>query len=156
MGWWATKRPGEIMGDDVADEIGAAFQFFRDVPDSKPTFQQLIDATAGVVHDDGDAFLSDASAVRGKRIAAVFESPAPTLVSRPNTSADGLQHFLGRLFRKIAGYYLDTEYRRKPRLTEVLDGLAFVLRPRPQEVIRDAEGLTLVEFRVEESGEQAS
>ena len=76
MGWWSTSRPGEIMGDDVADEIAAGFQFLLDMTSKKPSFQELLDATAQIVRSDGGEFLLDADAVRGKPIEAVFEQPA--------------------------------------------------------------------------------
>ncbi len=151
MGWWSTGRPGEVMGDEVADEIVAGFDFLEGATGKKPNFQELLDATAQTVLSDGGVFLSDADSVRGKPLEAVFESAAPTLVSRPNPPIDDLLFNLGSMFRRVARHYLNTDDRRKPRLTELLDGLAFVLRVKPERLLRDAEGLKLVEFRVRES-----
>jgi hypothetical protein len=148
MGWWSTGRPGQIMGDDVADEIAAGFKFLLDMTAKKPNFQELLDSTAQMIRSDGGEFLSDADAVRGKPLEAIFQPPAPTLVSRPNPPIDDLLFNLGGVFRRVARHYLSTEYQRKPRLSELLDGLAFVLRPTPEEFLRDTEGLKLVEFRV--------
>jgi hypothetical protein len=150
MGWWSTGHGHDIIGDDVADALTERLRFLEDMTDQKPSFQELLDRTADLVITDGDAFLSDAASVAGRPIEAVFEPPAPTLVSRQEPPVDDLMFGLVGVFVKVAELYEATEHARKPRLSEVLSALTFVLSVRPEELLRDAKGLSLVAIRAAE------
>lgn len=149
MGWWATGHGDDVMGDDVVDTLIDGFRLLEQ-KGRKPTFQEIIDAAADLVRSDGEEFLSDAESLGGRPIEAVFETSAPTLVSRPDPPADELRSTMAGVFREVAGLYLGTDYHRKPRLTELLEAMAFVLRVRPERFLREAEDLSLAGFRVKE------
>jgi hypothetical protein len=132
MGWWSTGRPGEITGDDVVDEIAAGFQFLEGMTGTKPDFQELLDPTAQMVQSDGGEFLLRCGL--GPRQTHRGRVCAPRLVSRPDAPIDDLLFNVGGMFRRVAQHYMNTDFRRKPHLTELLDGLAFVLRVEPERV----------------------
>jgi hypothetical protein len=146
MGWWPTGNGKDIIGDEVADAVLSKFQFQEKMTGTKPTLQELLDATAFLVSRDGDDFLSEYTPDERLRLEAILKGPAPALQSRPEPPVDDLMFGLAALFRTIAGLYMNTGHERKPRLSELLAGLAFVLRSRPERVLRDGQGLELVGF----------
>ena len=151
MGWWKIKDSDDIMGDGPADVLLSALRFHETITGEKPTFQEVLDATANLVKYDGGLFLCDAESEAQKDIVAVFAPPAPQLSSRPIETND-LIFNLTRAFEKVAGLYLDTGHQRKPRLRELLVALSSVLRVEPEELLRDVGGVLLVDFRVKDTG----
>jgi hypothetical protein len=118
---------------------------------SKPSLQELLDGTAFLVSRDGDDFLSEYTPDEALRLEAVPEPPAPALQSRPEPPVDDLMFALAALFQEIAGLYIHTGHQRKPCLSELLAGLAFPLRSRPERLLRDGEGIELARFARTES-----
>jgi hypothetical protein len=146
MGWWPSGNGEDIMGDEVADAVLGTLQFHEKMTGTKPTLQELLDATAFLVSRDGDDFLSEYTPDEGLRLEAILKAPTPALQSRPEPPVDDLMFGLPALFREIAGLYMNTGHRRKPRMSELLAGLAFVLRSRPERILRDGQGIELVGF----------
>lgn len=157
MGWWATGHDDDLMGDEPADTIVGELKFHEEMNGRKPSFQELIDAATLVLRTDGGDILADPESLGDRSLEAVFEPPAPSLATRPNLPAlvsrpelpvSKLMFDLVGAFNQISRQYLETELHRKPRLTELLEALAFPLRVRPERVLRDSDGLELREFRV--------
>jgi hypothetical protein len=144
MGWWATGHADDVIGDDAADSLVGALRFYARMTKSKPTFQELLDATYMVLRTDGDGLLADHESLGP--LEAVFDSPAQNLVSH-EVSVDALMMHLSNALQEITQHY-DLAVHRKPRLSEILEVTAFPLRARAGQFLRDAEGLTLKELRV--------
>jgi hypothetical protein len=147
MGWWRTGQGDDIMGDDGADAIEGFLKEHAKIEGQKPSFQELLDATANVLQSDGDSILSNPEALGSSEVEAVFAEPVTTLVSRSRLNTS-LKSRLLKCFQDIAKQYLDTEYKRKPRLSEIFSIINFVLCVDPDDLLREAEGAKLLELRV--------
>lgn len=157
MGWWATGHDDDIAGDDPVDTIVEDLAFYHEMHGDKPSFQELLDAFAATLQLYGGALLADPDSYVNEPMEAVFAPPAPTLVTSanlgelacdPSSPVSSLILNLFSAFRKISKQYLESEVQRKPRVTEMVEVLAFPLRVRPERLLRDAAGLELQEFRV--------
>jgi hypothetical protein len=113
----------------------------------KPSLQEVLDATAQVLRFDGREYLADEASLGDAGLEAVVE-PGSRVISRPEAPVDDVLLNLSVAFGKIARAYQDSALHRKPRLSELLEGLAFVLRGNPERVLRDAEGLKVQSIQV--------
>jgi hypothetical protein len=157
MGWWKTGHNDDIAGDDPADAIVKGLSTYHEIFGTKPSFQELLDSLAMALELYGSDFLDDPESYNGQPMEALFEPPAPALVTRDDRAqlaiakdspVSSLVTQLWSTFRKIARQYRDSEVERSPRLSEILSVTAFPLRVKPERCLRDAEGLELKEFRV--------
>src|SRR5579871_4928698 len=154
MGWWNTEQGDDVIGDDSVDTIVDALHFHEKMVGRKPSLQELLDAVSLLLRSSGEGYVSDPESIGDGPIEALLAPPAPPARSRPNPSrvpddeqVSKLMFILAGAFGEIARMYLDTEMERRPRQSELLESLAFALRARPERVLRDAEGLELLELR---------
>jgi hypothetical protein len=99
---------------------------------AKPTLQGLLDAMAAALNHRPRAYLDDAPPSGHVTLAAILESPAEALHSEFQSGNANLIKELNGVLEEIAMEYEESEMSRKPRLSEVLASLVFVLNGEPE------------------------
>jgi hypothetical protein len=145
MGWWQSRRnPDDVLGDGPADDLEDALARLSEDPANRPTFEALLGHLAALLRDEG-GLTADSGSYHGQPLRARFEPPASDLVAAPRTDRADLLGALRRGIRDISREY-EREVSRKPRLSEILETVVFVLAVRPEMYVAEAEGLSLVEI----------
>jgi hypothetical protein len=134
--------------DGAAETIVSSLQLYIDMEGKKPTFQELIDAARAILWSNADDVLADPERMDNHLLEAVFEPPAPALVSERDVETNPLMFTLAGAFGEISEQFQQLELARKPKLAEVLGALAFVFGANPERLLAGAEGLKLKELRV--------
>lgn len=147
MGWWHTGIGDDIIGDGPADSITDALHAIvsqrRQRNLERLTLKQLLEAVAKAISTDSDSFLSD---VNGRTAGPIVANRGTPFEVRGTKDADvdfTVLHELLHRFSEIAAEYQDTELERKPRLSELLAALGFVLRPSPSDYLAHCDGLEI-------------
>jgi hypothetical protein len=127
MSWWDTGRGDDVIGDRPADALGLAF---RSLGNARPTLDEVLGAIGEVLEGRAHELLEDPQAVRGARVA--IRPHAEELATSGGQGRDEVRAVVDRALTDVTSAYVD-RWERKPRLSEVLAALAFVLRPSPRE-----------------------
>lgn len=136
MGWW---RSGDsVIGDGPADTLMQALEDAVAERDGrKPTLQELVDATA--------AALGGSPGERAEPTVTVQSEPeSRTVHGRAGAADERLAAVLRAGFDAVGAEYRESELNREPTPTELLESLAFILRPSPERYLADGENLRLL------------
>lgn len=146
MSWWETSS-GSTIGDEPADILRHALQAAA-TDSHKPTVPDLLAATGAALKGGAGKLVSDdgAKAARlvavladgGKRISASAGGQPPAPVATAMSSA----------FEKISRAYTE-QLERKPTTKELLEGMAFVLRYKPDELLSGVDGQSIDEIVID-------
>jgi hypothetical protein len=133
MGWWATGRGDDVIGDEPADTMTAAMEALAVADDRPTTLPALLDSVAATLREHaGQVWAGTPDEVR--TLSARVE-PGGTLVPAAGGEPDRQRvHDLSEALASVAEDYLEA-LERLPRLHEVLALLAFVLGDRPDAVL---------------------
>lgn len=140
MGWWRVPGgPDFLSGDQPADVMCIAVdQIAAHSP--RPSMDELLDALETALRGVPDGAISDPLSDRRIEVA---NWPAR---HRGTPDLERTQ-ILARAIAEISSIYRDS-IGRPPFVVEILDALAFVLRPSLGEFVRDAPG-DLSDFRID-------
>jgi len=132
MSWWDIREKDSVIGDRPADILGTALQdidrTWFEQTGQRPTLQQLVDAIAVILRTNFEAFCCDAMGASVERIVVRLKEH-PDLVSE-GIGIDTDCPLIVRLSEAIADVVqvYEAEWERKPRLTEIVENFAFVMR----------------------------
>jgi hypothetical protein len=118
MGWWSVGGGDDVIGDEVADALGAAMPATSPVEVLVAALEQALGAACGETIDCGGQ-----GAVR-----LTTEPPTAPGTELLTPSADDVQRLRASLDR-VGDLYRE-RWGRRPRLTEVIAAASFVLGPR--------------------------
>ncbi|HKP39140.1 MAG TPA: hypothetical protein VJT71_19935 [Pyrinomonadaceae bacterium] len=151
MGWWGTGYGDDIIGDGPADTVMQALKdiagYREERGREKPTLPEVLDAVLLALLGNSEKYLDGEGELTVKRLIAKLDTP-PTEVSSsedPILNPELVTPFQGA-FEAIASEYEDTELERKPRLSELLTTIAFVLGSDPEDYLAIAEGKSVKEI----------
>ncbi len=122
MSWWDTGNGDDVIGDRPADLLTAALP---ELP--APSLAELLEAVSQVLREHGENLVADPDDARD----AVVVTDPPVIEDNPRPPREAVTERLLGAFRDIAAVY-DDRWERRPRVSELLALLAFVLRPRPR------------------------
>lgn len=147
MGWWRTGHADDVIGDGPADTLGLTLSgIARDRAargEPRPTPAELLGTVARVLEAQPGRFISDAPAAGSLELLARTEPDSGSVRSRGDDADPKLGAELRRAFDEIAMEYEDSPLGRKPRLSELLASIAFVLRPEPEAYLSEVESFRL-------------
>lgn len=142
MSWWDIGD--DVIGDAPADIMGQALGEIARAKQTqaKPTLPEILDGFAAALRrmDAGQRYSFQKVVARqesGRAVAATGESADDQLVST-----------FGQAFANIETEY-QQRFERKPRLSELLQTLLFVIGHEPERFLSDAEGLKVNEIVAE-------
>jgi hypothetical protein len=137
MGWWSGDNPGDVIGDGPADAIADIFERLRASGAERPKMGELLAAIAAALSRNPAELIEDPRQLAASRIVAEF-ADGMTVEALPGASAPKpLTDLLHAAFDEIAVEYRDTELKRRPRLSELLETVAFVLAPDLDKIVAD-------------------
>ncbi len=140
MSWWDTDNGDDVIGDQAADLIRHSLQQAATEKvkraHEKPSLSDILRAVGGVAATDNKRHLNDVPADLIE-IIAVLDSGG-TISSGPlgDSTPDDLVSVFRENLAAIHNVYQE-RWERKPRMTEWLSALEFVLRYRPEEFLSD-------------------
>ena len=145
MGWWETGKGDDITGDGPADTITQVLtettQRREGQQRSRPSVEELLSAFVEALRREPTEILEDGSAPPPRFITAVVEPAGGSVVGGITASQDAaLVETLREALEEIAVEYEDSDLERKPRLSELLAALSFVLSYEPERYLLLAEG----------------
>lgn len=150
MGWWGTGHGDDVIGDGPADTLGLALSALARERgargDRALTPAELLSTVARVIEAHPARYVSDAPKAGSLELVARTEPESASIRSRGADGDPTVAVELRRAFDDIAMEYEDSPIARKPRLSELLAAIAFVLRPEPEAYLADAEGMRLAEI----------
>lgn len=134
MSWWDTGNGDDVIGDQPADVVRQTLaELSGDAADSKPTLKDLLSALAAVTGGSAAAELVEdpgpheiAATTKSGEIVPGSRAGAPRRLIEP--LSEGVRH--------IRDQYQE-RWERKPRVSELLDAFAFVLRFQPEDYVSD-------------------
>jgi len=149
MGWWRSRRnPESLLGDGPADALHLELERLAGELDARPTFQMLLDGFASALDSNADGLVADPDSVRGKPLVARFDPPASPLSSGSAPLDPRVRHDLASALSAITGAY-ELELSRKPTSAELLETIAFILRPDPAQYVSGIEGRRLMDISLD-------
>jgi hypothetical protein len=151
MGWWETGQGDDVIGDEPADTITttlrAMAEAYEEQGKQKPTVQQLLNAILSALRLKPEQFIDEGNEISIQTLTAKFESTLDNVSSSEDNIADNqLVTALCDAFEEVAVEYEDAEMERKPRLSELLTSIAFVLGYEPEEYLSVPEGTSVTEI----------
>lgn len=151
MGWWRTGNADDVIGDDAADILGLLFQAVADERTgsgkTKPTLDELLGAVGAVLRRDAGALTADGGNRPLGGLVVTIDGATSTIAAQG--PAGDLAPRIENAVRDIASAYQESELDRKPRLSEILSSLAFVLGYRPEMYLSGVEGKQITEITAE-------
>jgi hypothetical protein len=131
VGWWKTGTGDDIAGDGPADAIQTALAIIAELAVekdwSKPTLEQLLAAIVGALNREKATWVQGGSSVLA--LEARLGTGAVRVTDKDTVDGD-LAKTIGRAFWAVAQEY-DDVLDRKPRLSELLYTVRFILAPEP-------------------------
>src|SRR5262245_53523777 len=130
MGWWQGLNGVSVIGDGPADRLGLALDETVAAAPDRPRFEDVLAAFAQALNRNPRAYVSDAERAPLRSIVALFE-PSEALevpASAATPPADWIER-LQSAIEEAAMDYQSSPLARKPTIDELLETLAFVLRP---------------------------
>ena len=148
MGWWGTGQDDDIIGDGPADTMLDTFKEIISHDEQqgkqKPTLVELLNAIVAALRRKPEAILAEGSNLSLQSVTAELEGQPDQVSSSDGPPPDDfLVRALFNAFEEIAVEYEDTELERKPRVSELLATIAFILRRRTQDYLSSAEDISL-------------
>jgi hypothetical protein len=137
MGWWGGDHPGDVIGDGPADAIADVFERLRATGAEPPKTSELLAAIAAALARNPAELIQDPQHLAASRIVAEFADGSSVEAVPGAPATKPLTDLLHAAFDEIALEYRDTELKRLPRLSEVLETIAFVLAPDLDKIIAD-------------------
>lgn len=152
MGWWRTGNHDDLIGDGPADTLTGALQDFTELNErhnrGKPSLPEVLSAVLKTLSSQPQNYICDSQNHSLNQIIAKLDSDK-TVTSDPNAdSHEEAISIFHDAFEDIAVEYQDSELARKPRLSELLAALQFVLGDRPEAYISDLEGASISSIEV--------
>ena len=129
MGWWSGDNPGDVIGDGPADAIADVFERLRASGAPPPKISELLAAIAAALAHNPAELIDDPQVLAASRIVAEFADGSTVKAAVDPTAPKPLTDLLHAAFDEIAVEYRDTELKRRPRHSELLETIAFVLAP---------------------------
>ncbi|ACK72524.1 hypothetical protein PCC7424_4153 [Gloeothece citriformis PCC 7424] len=144
MGWWQTGQNDDIIGDSPADTLAETFQMivsnYQQQHKPKPTLEEVLDAIASILREQAVNLVEDGENLSFKRLLVELESNSVQISGGEKDSPDEqLIQALSNAFLTIAEQYEDA-VNRKPRVTELLACVRFILGYQPEEYLLIDEG----------------
>jgi hypothetical protein len=130
MGWWQGLNGVNVIGDGPADRLGLVLDEVVAAAPDRPRFEDVLAAFGQALNRNPRAYVSDAERAPLRSIGAVFE-PSEAL-EVPVAAATSPPDWVDRLqsaIEEAAMDYRSSPLERKPTVDELLETLAFVLRP---------------------------
>jgi hypothetical protein len=130
MGWWQGLNGVSVIGDGPADRLGLALDEIVAAAPDRPRFEDVLAAFGQALNRNPRAYVSDAERAPLRSVVAVFE-PGEAL-EVPVSAAIPPPDWIDRLqsaIEEAAMDYQSSPLARKPTIDELLETLAFVLRP---------------------------
>jgi hypothetical protein len=130
MGWWQGLNGVNVIGDGPADRLGLVLDEVVAAAPDRPRFEDVLAAFGQALNRNPRAYVSDAERAPLRSIGAVFE-PSEAL-EVPVAAATSPPDWVDRLqsaIEEAAMDYRSSPLARKPTVDELLETLAFVLRP---------------------------
>lgn len=137
MGWWATGNNDDIIGDGPADIMTDALIDIvaRYGKGRSPvlTLQELLDVLVAALRHNPESIVADADNVTQIRVIAEVEKESGRLSSSASPAPDkDLPRLFYNAFEKIADEYQESGFNRKPRISELMATVDFVLGYRAE------------------------
>ena len=153
MGWWKTGQNNDIIGDAPADMISSMFdRIVRNneyLGKEKPTLSNLLAAILIALRSEPEKILNQGDAISIRRLVATINSGATVITSQEgNTVDDNLANTLREEFELITGEYQES-LERKPKLSELLACVAFILGANPEKYLSGIQGGSVEEIVAE-------
>lgn len=152
MGWWLTGNGDDTIGDGPADILMDAFKDIvaRHNQSDQPllTLSQLLDLIAATLRLEPQVILSEGKSFSIRSIIAEVENKLLDKPQKVSSSSNPLVdetdvRILFDAFTKIAIEYEEMGLNRKPRVSELLETIVFVLGYRPKSYAFITEDLPL-------------
>jgi hypothetical protein len=145
MSWWDTSNG--TIGDRPADIVRGALQQLSN-GSQKPSLAALLGGTAAALRGGGAAIVSD-DAAKVTRLTAVISKNTKRISGAAGDQADpAITSTMRRAFDEISRTYLE-QFQRKPTTKELLEGMAFVLRYKPDELLSGVDGQSVDEIVID-------
>jgi hypothetical protein len=134
MGWWKSGNGKDIIGDSPIDRILYSLRHLaylcNDSSQPKPTLEALLSTVGASLMDRTELLLTDPENVPVTPVVKVLMRNGNVISAFPDIKVLGPKtvSLFWLTFEDIAADYLSSELERKPKLSEVLTCLAFVLR----------------------------
>lgn len=131
MGWWPSGHGTGVIGDTPVDIVGKALQSLEK---DKWTFSEIL---AGAIF-----------ALKESKTYFQLKDSMPPIVIKPQLDLGNsvpvheIVTLFKRLFKEISEIYMQS-WGRKPELQEILDVLAFKLRPIPRDWLASGQNTLL-------------
>jgi len=140
MSWWDTGEGDDVIGDQPADQVREALQQIVDArakrSQDKPVLADLLRAIA-IATSSAGTVLADPPADVQQIVAQLKSGQTVSSGSSPDgRETRDLVEPLAVCLRALGTIYQD-RWERKPRLSEWLRSLEFVLKYRPEDFLRD-------------------
>ena len=135
MGWWATGNNDDIIGDGPADIMTDALIDVVSRYGRSPvlTLQELLDVLVAALRHNPESIVSDADNVTKIQVIAEVEKEPGRLSSSASPAPDeDLLRLFYNAFEKIADEYQESGFNRKPRISELMATVNFVLGYRAE------------------------
>jgi len=135
MGWWATGNNDDIIGDGPADIMTDALIDVVSRYGRSPvlTLQELLDVLVAALRHNPESIVSDADNVTKIQVIAEVEKESGRLSSSASPAPDeDLLRLFYDAFEKIADEYQESGFNRKPRISELMATVDFVLGYRAE------------------------
>lgn len=149
MGWWGTGNRDDMIGDGPADRLTEALNRLaasQAHEQAKPTLEELLDGFAAAVRALPEFLFGEVGYTPFKRLSARLEPGSVEISGGEYARAAGVQRALAEVFTDIVFEYEDSEMERKPRLTELLSTLSFVLGAEAERWVSLPEGVSLADI----------
>ena len=148
MGWWKTGQNDDVIGDRPADIMSSTFEVIArawgEAMGRRPTLREVLNALAVLLRQKPEAYLADTPRTSIRRFVARMGNESTEVGGSEDEHADQkLVAALADAFEAIAVEYEDSVMERKPRLSELLATLVFVLSYRPEDYLSDANGISI-------------
>jgi len=157
MSWWDTGNNDDVIGDEPADLVRHALKEIADTraqqTQDKPRLADFVQAVGLVALDSGDKLLEQRPSDL-KEIVAELKS-GQTISSGQLHAAvqtNDIVRVLTENLREIAAVYRE-RWERKPRFSEWLETLSFVLRYRTEDFLHDGVEHPLSQLTAISSGD---
>lgn len=148
MGWWETEENDNFIGDTPTDTIASTLTYIAETREEqdkgKPTLQELLNSILATLQTNPEGFIAEGKTICIRRLIALVIPELESVTSSEANKADSqVANALCDAFEEVAVEYEDSELERKPKLTELLTSMAFVLGYQPEEYLSIAEGASI-------------
>ena len=154
MGWWKTGQNKDIIGDVPADIISSMFKTivrnYEELGKEKPTLSEMLSALLIALRTEPEKILEVAEAISIRRLVATINPGGTEITSQLDGKAvdEMLVKRLRGELELVTTSYLET-LERKPKLSELLACLAFILGSNPEKYLSGIQGGSVQEIVAE-------